>query len=570
MRKLKMGSMPTRKKIIPMVMGIANTIIKKLRFVDIINEAVHWDRAHWNISPGSLAKMLVLGTLTDIRIPLTHLEERLEGIDTEFFLEEPHKSDFVNESNVGEALDRIGEADYDGMYRTIALSAFRQYEIPLTRMHSDTTTISFYGEYDPEKLDLSEEEKEAILHIERGYNKDGRPECNQVVVGQITNECGVPIVSKTMDGATSDIDWNKEAIKYASELAALGFKDGIYVADCKLVTKELVTAMNDAESGLRFVSRCPANFGDSLERRMIAKAYEDGRWNMIGCISETKEATQYKGISFVEEICGAPMRLLVLESDTLCEKARHAAAQKKKALTPLIKELEHKRWMCLADAEAERSRFMGMKQLALFDCDVSIEKRSVEKWPRGRRSMDTRPSIVETYHLHVDRLSESIPAYQEFLQRESCVVLISNVTDGMSDEDLLRTYKGQHVVESSFRMLKSPQLASVIYLKSQTRIQALNMLLTFSLLLRAIIQYRLREGLSAFKEERPGEKIYAGWGGRELKSPTFKLLYEHSINCCFVRENCDEYSFEWPSIETRSRVEPLLGLLGLRLEQIME
>jgi hypothetical protein len=95
------------------------------------------------------------------------------------------------------------------------------------------------------------------------------------------------------------------------------------------------------------------------------------------------------------------------------------------------------------------------------------------------------------------------------------------------------------------------------------------MLLTFSLLLRAIIQYRLREGLAAFKEEEPGKKIYAGWGGRELKSPTFKLLYEHSINCYFVRENRDEYSFEWPSIETRSRVEPLLGLLGLRLEQIL-
>jgi transposase len=373
-----------------------------------------------------------------------------------------------------------------------------------------------------------------------------------------------------MDGATSDIDWNREAIKYASELAASGFKDGIYVADCKLVTKELVTAMNDAESGLRFVSRCPANFGDSLERRMIAKAYEDGRWNMIGSISESKAATRYKGISFVEEICGAPMRLLVLESDALCEKARQAAAQKKDALTPLIKALEHTRWMCLADAEAERRRFLAMKQLALFDCDVSIEKRSVEKWPRGRRGTDTRPSIEETYHLHVDRVAESMPAYQEFLQRESCIVLISNVTECMSDEDLLKIYKGQHVVENSFRMLKSPQLASVIYLKNQTRIQALNMLLTFSLLLRAIIQYRLREGLGAFKKEQPDREIHAGWGGRPLKNPTFKLLYEHSVNCYFMRENRDDYSFEWPSIETRSRVEPLLGLLGLRLEQILE
>jgi hypothetical protein len=75
MKKLKVSSKPTRKKIIPMVMGIANTIIKELRFVEIINETVHWDRAHWNISPGGLAKMLALGTLTNIRIPLTHLED---------------------------------------------------------------------------------------------------------------------------------------------------------------------------------------------------------------------------------------------------------------------------------------------------------------------------------------------------------------------------------------------------------------------------------------------------------------------------------------------------------------
>ena len=47
----------------------------------------------------------------------------------------------------------------------------QEYNIPVTKMHSDTTTISFYGDYDAEKLDLSEEEKEAVLKIERGYNK---------------------------------------------------------------------------------------------------------------------------------------------------------------------------------------------------------------------------------------------------------------------------------------------------------------------------------------------------------------------------------------------------------------
>ena len=40
MVQLTVSSMPTRKKIIPLVMAIANTIIKKLRFVEMINEEV--------------------------------------------------------------------------------------------------------------------------------------------------------------------------------------------------------------------------------------------------------------------------------------------------------------------------------------------------------------------------------------------------------------------------------------------------------------------------------------------------------------------------------------------------
>ena len=243
MAKLEIKYMPTRKKIIPLVLAIANLMIKELGFVEMVNKTITWDRAHWNISPGGLAKILVLSTFTDIRIPLTHLEDRLENIDVEYFLESEDKSDFVNSSNVGEALERIGSADYNAMYETLALSAIRMYNIPVTRLHDDTTTISFYGEYDPDKMDLTEDEKKELLKIERGYNKDGRPQCNQVVVGQIVNEYGLPLVSKTLDGATSDVEWNREAIQYTAKIASEGFQNGIFVADSKLVTQEHVNEM---------------------------------------------------------------------------------------------------------------------------------------------------------------------------------------------------------------------------------------------------------------------------------------------------------------------------------------
>ena len=570
MAKVEMKPSMGRKKIIPLVMALADTIIRNLRFVEIINEAVRWDRSHWNISPGSLAKMLVMGTFTDIRIPLNHLEDRLDGIDAEYFLDSLDKSTFVNESNVGEALDRIGEVDYDGLYEKVALSAVRQYDMPVTRMHNDTTTISFYGEYDIEKMKLTDEEKKSLLRIERGYNKDGRPECKQSVVGQIVNEYGVPIVSKTLDGATSDVDWNREAIQYASRLAGEGFIDGIFVADCKLVTEKHIIKMNNPEKPLKFVSLCPANFNDSLERRIVTKAYEHGEWDTIGSISGVKGSTQYRGMSFIEDVFGTPMRLLVFESDSLRDKAAQAVSKKEAKLGTIVKEWEKSYWMCQADAEEACERFLALKELALFDCDVRIEKLVKEKWPKGRRGPNTKPTLKETYHLHIGNVTRSEIACRDFLQRGSCFVLISNVMGDYSDNDILKIYKGQQTVENSFRALKSPQLASVIYLKNPKRIKVLNMLLTFSLLLRALIQFRLREGLKDFKEKNPGKKIFAGWGCRPLESPTFKLFYEHSINCFYVRESPGIYSFSWPSYDTEKRVDPLLSLMGFSVENLLK
>jgi hypothetical protein len=194
-----------------------------------------------------------------------------------------------------------------------------------------------------------------------------------------------------------------------------------------------------------------------------------------------------------------------------------------------------------------------------------------EKWPKGRRSASTRPTIVKTFKIRVKQVGWNEAVKRQYICRESCFVIISNITDkATSDHELLKIYKGQHVVENSFRLLKGPNLASVIYLKNEKRIQALTTLLSLSLLIRAIIQYRMRDGLKKHEEEKPNQPIYAGWAGRPLKAPTFKLLFEHSINCYYEREQSGEYSFTWIYPETRNLVEPLLSLMGLSVVSIME
>jgi len=92
-----------------------------------------------------------------MRIPLTHIAERFEGIDIQHFLTPNNKTDALNKFNTAKALDRIAQTDYQQIYQTIALSAIQKYNIPTTRLHSDTTTISFYGEYDLQNSLLTEQ-----------------------------------------------------------------------------------------------------------------------------------------------------------------------------------------------------------------------------------------------------------------------------------------------------------------------------------------------------------------------------------------------------------------------------
>jgi len=558
-------------KAISLVVALANKIIDELDFEEVINKNITWDRDHWGISPGKLAKTLVLSTFTDMRIPLTHIQDRLSEMDLRYLIGEEAMEHNINAFNMGRALERIGAADVNKPYETMVLSAMYKYDITTKRIHNDTTTISFHGVYDIEKMNLTEKERAEVLQIEKGYNKDGRAGDCQIVMGQMVGEHGIPLVSRALNGATSDTDWNKQALDYFDKLRNEGFGDCIYVADSKLVNQELVERMNNPESRIAFLSRCPANFDNRLTRKMVGRAYATNKWTEIGELSKSKKASRYCGISFIENVYGIPMRLLVLESSTLHAKAEQSLERAKDNLSKLVKALEKKEFACRADAEKEYSSFIKMKELRLFSIKAEIIHLTKEKWPPGRRGASTKPILTETYRIKATDIAFDEEKRKELIQNESTFVLISNVTDDTTtDGELLKLYKGQHVVETSFRHLKDPSLASVIYLKNPKRIEALTMLLNFSLLIRAIIQYRMRSGLKKHLAEKPDVPIYAGWAGRPLVAPTYKLFYEHSINCRYEHVQRGEYRFVWPNIEIKELILPLLELMELTPTSILQ
>jgi len=174
------SSAEVQKRTIPLILALANKILETIGFVDFINEAVEWDDDQCKVTPGHLAKAVILATFFDIRAPLSLIKRRFDGMDTEFFFGEGVTAADINDYAIGRTLDKIAAAGPDYLFGTICLSTYAIHQIAFKRLHSDTTSLSFYGEYDMGAEVSEEEEAEEVLQIVRGYNKDHRPDCNQV------------------------------------------------------------------------------------------------------------------------------------------------------------------------------------------------------------------------------------------------------------------------------------------------------------------------------------------------------------------------------------------------------
>ena len=83
---------------------------------------------------------------------VTHLQERLSGYDLTHLIGRETEEHDINAFNVGRALERIGQKDVNKPYEKMAMQALLKYDIPTSRAHSDTTSVSFSGEYDIEKM----------------------------------------------------------------------------------------------------------------------------------------------------------------------------------------------------------------------------------------------------------------------------------------------------------------------------------------------------------------------------------------------------------------------------------
>lgn len=550
----------------PVMMTAALQYLNKLDFVKTINRNVQWDKKQCRLSPGHLALSIILSTFSEIRSPLYQIKNNFDGMNLELLFISGITKEYLNDDAIGRALDKIAESGSSNLYSKIALNGYSTFDMSFERLHSDTSSCSLYGEY----AQCDSPEYQGVT-ITEGFSKDHRPDLKQFMVGTITNEHGIPLYHKTLNGNTADCTWNHEAILSLQDLFGDRLEDKIYIADSKLVTMPNLILFGQRDKKLCFLSRCPDSFHKKLAQKVKRQAYEKNAWIDIASLKDDKYHTKYQGQEFLETLYMTdsekvlhtlPVRLFVYRS--LDGTNRIEKRLKKEEERILAKKLiiEKKGFACLEDAEKAAQEFYKAKYHELIDIKTTTRSETKETRGRGRIGSQPRPlQSKTTWYVEVTIIGKNAERVQKAQQIAETFVLITNTLPGMLNlETALYQYKGQHKVEVLFHLLKTPALAAQVFLKKTERIEALIMLLHVSLLVRSLMQHTARER-EKLLEELPRIDFNKGI----LKNPTTQHLLKLINHVMLVSKGEHCYYSVTGELEYK-RLQHILYLLDIPVD----
>ena len=150
------------------------------------------------ITPGEAIKGMILNGLGFAHRPLSLTPQFFASKPLDLLFRPGVEAARFNRFKLGRTLDEVNTYGCDLLFSELALAVCQHETIDQRFSHLDTTSFALTGEYVPE----SDQQAIAITH---GYSKDHRPDLKQVVLElMVSQDGGVPLLSKTWDGNTSD------------------------------------------------------------------------------------------------------------------------------------------------------------------------------------------------------------------------------------------------------------------------------------------------------------------------------------------------------------------------------
>jgi transposase len=529
---------------------IIQHFLEHLAVARILDKHIHSSRDS-HVSHGSAIAFLVHNVLLS-RDPLYRLTEWCEGIEPQALgLSSKEKLD-LNDDRVGRALEQLAEFGGRGVFFQLALRAIKLYKIETQRIHFDTTTVTFSGEYQGATTEP---------RITHGHNKDHRPDLKQLLFGlNVTSDGAVPVLHGVWSGNQSDDTLHTGNFDALRDL--LQKSDFIYVADCKLASEENMKHI--AAFGGRFVTVLPRTrkedvaFRDGLRKKA-------GRWKMILTVEVgTKGPTENYWTTSGPTLSKEGYRLLWIKSSAKAaqdKRAREEHIVKAKAnLAELRGRLNHRELKT-----SSKIRQAIKKILKAHGCEaflrVKLEREIRTKAKRLRAGRPKKGAGFEYVSdiLHDFQVKElAIPLRKEE-NTDGVFPLITNLPEkGHKALDVLQIYRYQPYIERRFENLKTEYAVAPVYLKKPSRVVGLVHVYFIAMMVAALIEREIRKSMA--RDEIASLPIYPE--ERECKAPTSPRVFGTFSQVDWYRQIADDGVAAFPVKLTDMQAE-ILRLLGL-------
>jgi transposase len=466
----------------------------------------------------------------------------------------PAEKASINDDRVARTLDALVSVSARSLFFRLALHVIKQFEIDTGRIHHDTTTVTFHGQYAASF---------AEPRITHGINKDHRPDLKQLVFGlNISADGAVPLSHEVYSGNRTDDTIHRSNVDCLREL--LGRDDFIYVADCKLATRKNLQHIDSY--GGKFVSVLPRTRGEDQLFRRLLRAGLRARWRRFLIVENKRRQSDppdvYSTSRAGPQKTDEGYRLVWCRSS---QKAEHDAQAREASLRRTEAELFD--LAARANTRTLRNRssiFQGAKAILrklqckpFFELKVRTDTRiEIRRLRRGRpgKNDPVREIRSRIFRLEYRRVKEAIRAES---RTDGVFPLVTNLLPRrVSKKELLLIYKYQPYVEKRHALLKTELEVAPVYLKKPRRAAGLVHAAFLAMMLDALIERALRKGMA--RERLQSLPILPE--GRPSKSPTTARLLEMFSGVCWYEFERTEESVTFP-IELTPLQRQLLELL---------
>ena len=492
----------------PLPLVVIATYLNRLDFKESINRYVKWDPAQWKYSPGVLAQLLVIAVFIQAnkKIALSRIRQVYAGMDLEMLAGEPVEPAELSDDLFATMLDRLWLAGCENFLSTIALTVRIVFDLPPNYvLHSDTTSHVLYGDYDS-----SEDASDPSLVLPTyGYSKDKRNDLKQIMTGMVTDGDGLIRISHVLDGNTADCKYNHMMIKTLQEVYGDEFYRYTYIADSKMLNKKNLDLVFRDDKPVKIISRIPENFAGKLAEKIRILAYEKQEWKSLGICCEHPagkgKEPEYWVQTFKRPVFSFPVWIHIYRSGDAERRLQSKIEKDRATFESDLKILTDREFACEPDANTDLVAFLKTHSKSFFSVSLSAVASVNEKNPVGRPSAKPKAKQIEVvWAVTAGQIIQNEKKIERQRQKDESFCLLTNIDpDTLESREILLRYKAQHKVENNFSVLKTPLLASTLFLEKPQRIEAMMTLLYFSVLMHGILQLISRTRIAACEEAPP-------------------------------------------------------------------